>query len=263
MNNQTLTRKCILDALVEALRALDYTHAMWEGGAAAFDRIDEWSDLDLQIIVDDDRVEDTFEVIECVLVELSPIELRYEIPQPTWHGYAQVFYRLQETTEFLIIDMVVIKRSNPNLFLEVERHGNVYVHFDKSEVIQPPPFDWGAHKVKLENRFADMQVLFDLFQMLTTKELNRGNAVEALVFYHSYTLRPLVEALRMRYKPAQHDFHTRYVHYDLPRDVVQKLQDLFYVTDMDDLRDKHMTAEEWFNTTVDEIYREGWLTHEL
>ena len=39
---------------------------------------------------------------------------------------------------------------------------------------------------------------FELFQMLTLKELNRHNDIEALVFYQSSTLRPLVEALNIK-----------------------------------------------------------------
>ncbi len=36
-----LTRSLIMQALSSALVPLDYTYALWEGGAAAFDRLDE------------------------------------------------------------------------------------------------------------------------------------------------------------------------------------------------------------------------------
>ena len=62
MRGATVTRGAILKALRTALEPLDYVHAMGEGGAAAFDRIDEWSDIDLQVDADDDRVAGTFAI---------------------------------------------------------------------------------------------------------------------------------------------------------------------------------------------------------
>jgi hypothetical protein len=100
---------------------------------------------------------------------------------------------------------------------------------------------------------AALRTLFDLFQSLTLKELNRGNAVEGLAFYQSFTLRPLVEALRIKYKPTHHDFHTRYLYYDLPRDVVSILEDLFFVANGDDLVAKRQRAETLFYETLDQI----------
>ena len=52
----TLTRREILAALVRTFEPLPFVYAMWEGGAAAFNRTDEWSDIDVQFDVDDARV---------------------------------------------------------------------------------------------------------------------------------------------------------------------------------------------------------------
>jgi hypothetical protein len=41
------------------------------------------------------------------------------------------------------------------------------------------------------------------------------------------------------------------VHYDLPRDVVQGLAELFFVSDADDLRAKRERAERWFHATLE------------
>jgi hypothetical protein len=239
MSDSNLTREEILAALRARLEPLDYVQAMWEGGAAAFNRVDEWSDIDLQIAVDDDRVAEVFPIVEEVLRALSPIDLRYEIPQPAWHGHAQVFYRLSNASQFLLLDFVVMKRSNPLKFLEPEIHGNAVVHFDKSNVTQVEPLD--------------LRVNFDLFQSLTLKELERHNAIEALAFYQGFTLRPLVEFLRILYAPTRYNFHTRYVYYDLPADVVRRLETLFFVQNEDDLRAKREQAEQWFYEILERI----------
>ena len=68
------TRQKLVQTLAKALRGLDYVHAFWEGGAAAFDQVDEWSDMDLYAVVDDDRVDEVFLAVEETMKSLSPIE---------------------------------------------------------------------------------------------------------------------------------------------------------------------------------------------
>lgn len=242
-----ITRDRIITALVEALQPLDYTHALWQGGAAAFGRVDEWSDIDLLLVVADEQVEAAFGVIDATLERIAPIELKYRVPQPTWHGLDQTFYRLQGSSPYLVIDFAVMRLSNPNKFLEPEMHGRPVVHFDKSGVVQPPETDLAAHAALLRRRQETLRLVFDLFQSLTLKELNRGNLIEALSFYHAFTLRPLVEALRIQHAPGRYNFHTRYLQYDLPPADVARLQELYFVRDGQDLAAKRAQAEEWFH----------------
>jgi hypothetical protein len=248
-----LAREIILKALQDALEPLDYVHAMWQGGAASFNRVDEWSDIDLQVVADDDRVADVVAVSEKVFQELSPIELRYELPQPTWHGHWQAFYRLKEAGPFLMLDFVVMQQSNQNRFLQPEIHGKPVVHFDKANIVQPPAFDATTFAQQIQTRLETMRVLFDLFQVLTLKELNRHNWIEAIAFYQNYTLRPLVEALRIRHDSARYNFSTRYVHYNLPAEAVKRLEPLFFVANADDLHAKFAEAQQWFWETAMQI----------
>jgi hypothetical protein len=250
-----LTREEILSALVEDLKPVDEVYALWEAGAAAFNRIDQWSDIDLMVDVKDDFVPSTWEIIESVLLRLSQIELRYELPQPAWHGHTQVFYRLKDASPFLFVDAVVMKHSNPNKFLEVEQHGQPHVLFDKNGVTQPPSFDPHVLHTKLYKQLQQMKITFDLEQVETTKELNRGNDIEAISFYYASTIRPLVELLRIRFMqvPARHKFYTRYIQYDLPKEVVDKLGELFFVRDAADLAVKHNRAGVWFRQVMHEL----------
>jgi hypothetical protein len=253
LNLSGLTKTQIIEALCAALEPLEFTHALWEGGAAAFSRVDDWSDLDILVDVDDGRIEDTLQVIEDSLTKLSPIEIKYVVPQPTWHGHSQVFYRMQDTSKFLLIDIVVINHSNPNKFLQPELYGNPIVYFDKSGVVQSAPLSWQELTLKLKDRLEALKVSFDLFQILTIKELNRGNLIEALNFYHNFTLRPLVEVLRIPHQPTRHGFYTRYIYYDMPAEVLAKLESLFFIADGDDLWTKRQIAEDWFYDTIDQI----------
>jgi hypothetical protein len=252
-HNSAVTREAILQALRTRLEPLEFVHAMWEGGAASFRRLDEWSDIDIHVDVDDQHVADVFEAAAEALSSLAPIELVFAMPEPTWHGHSQRFYRLDGISKFLVVDLAVMKHSNPDKFIQHEIHGDPMVHFDKSNVVRSAPLDHSALAEKLHARLGALRTLFDLFQVLTLKELNRRNTIEALAFYQSYTLRPLVEALRIKYKPTHHDFNTRYLYYDLPAEVVRELEDLYFVANADDLLVKRQRAESLFYATLDQL----------
>jgi hypothetical protein len=248
-----LTRELILKALENALQPLDYVQAMWQGGAAAFNRTDQWSDIDLMIAADDDRLDDAIVVVDKVLQDLSPIEIHYELPQPSWHGHWQTFYRLRDAGAFLLIDLVILKTSSTNRFLEREIHGDALIHFDKSGFVQSPPFSIENHLKQMKGRLETIQVMFDLFQSLTEKELHRGNAIEAFTFYQNFTLRPLLEVLRMQYDPSRYNFNTRYVYYYLPPDIIQRLEPLFFVADKQQLAAKFADAQQFFYESIAQI----------
>ena len=161
-----INRKQILEKLIATLKPLDYVHALWEGGAAAFNRVDDWSDIDLQVDVEDDKVEAVFELVEEALQQLSPIQRKLEMPQPAWHGHYQTFYKLEGTSEFLVIDFVVMKHSNPNKFLEKEIHGNTIFHFQKIDMTPFMKLDHEQFKQKLDQRLLEINQRFQMFQFL-------------------------------------------------------------------------------------------------
>ena len=54
----------------------------------------------------------------------------------------------------------------------------------------------------------------------------------------------------MQYHPIHYDFGTRYIHYELPADVVKRLVDLHFVGGQNDLSGKVRKAERWFRETI-------------
>lgn len=230
----------------------DYVVAMWEGGAAAFKRVDDWSDIDLYVAVQDSHVVSTAREVEEALGSVAPVKSKYEIPQPSWHGHWQALYQLENTSPFLLIDLVILKDTASNRFLEPEIHGQAIVHFDKTGFTKLPPLDKQALQSKLKARVETLGVTFPMFQTLVLKELNRNNDVEAFAFYYSFTLRPLVELLRIMHSPSHHDFYTRFVYHDLPREIANRLEGLFFVMGTDDLTAKRVEAERWFLQTLNQ-----------
>jgi len=207
----SLSRETIIQSMAEDLRELPYVHAFWEGGAAAFNRVDTWSDLDLYVVVDDSMVPATFEVVERSLTALSPIQIRHEVAWPAASGISQRFYRLERATEFLLIDLAVLKASAPDKFLVPQIHGDAVFLFNKQNAISIPSFDAEAFIRGLLDRRKRLVERMALFGPFVEKEILRGNHLEALEFYRALVLPSLVEALRMRHGPRHYDFRMRYV----------------------------------------------------
>jgi hypothetical protein len=243
----------IIQTLTDTLKLLDYVHAFWEGGAAAFNRVDEWSDLDIYFVVDDSKVNETFLEVEKALESVSPIKQKFEIPQASWPGVSQAFYRLENANEYLIIDLAVIKLSSQEKFLEPEIHGNNVFYFNKSSKVKPVSLDKSAFFKKLCERLKRLKARFDMFNNFVQKEINRGNCLEAIDLYYFLTLSTLVEALRIKHSPLHHDFKMRYIHYELPPKIVDRLRHLYFVKDEKELQEKYCKAVEWFHETMREI----------
>lgn len=246
-------RNQILETLITSLQPLDFVLAFWQGGAAARGSIDEWSDIDIHVIVQDDRVQETFDATEQALKTISDLRFKYRVPEPTWHGHSQCFYQLEGVSPFLAIDFVVMKLSNPHRFLEVERHGNAAIAFDKANLLVPPPLNRTEHFGKMQERFATLKNQFDLLQVLVKKEINRGRLIEAVANYHTYTLGPLIELLGMVHRPYQYDYKFRYVSRDFPAEVLTRVEPLFCIKNLGDLIEKQQRAESLFTATLPRV----------
>lgn len=247
-------REEITSKMIEKLEPIEYINAMWEGGSEAFDRTDEWSDIDLGVDVKDENIEEAFIKIEDVLGSISPVKIKYRLPDPTWHGNPQAFYLLENTSPFLLIDLSVIRESNESKFTEKEIHGALKFYFDKNGTEMKAKYNSQKISEDINARMKRMKILFEMFKVMPLKEINRGNYIEAFAFYNSYTLRPLVELLRMKYGPREHyDFATRYVHYELPEDIVKRLEGLYFCKDAEELRRNYEEGVRWAEELLSEI----------
>lgn len=253
MEVRVLGRKQILEVITETLQPLDYVYGMWQCGSSAFKRVDQWSDIDIVVDADDDKVRDVFPIIDKALETLAPIEMSYECPQPMSQGAYQKVYKLEGISRFMVIELCVVKHGSSEKFLQREIHGEVLVHFDKENLTELKPFDEEKFYDQLNIRLENIEKLFNIYQFLIEKEINRNNQIEALAFYHNFTLNPLVEVLRMKYNPYRYNFKARYVYYDLPKEVVKKLEEFYFIKDIENLNLKHKEAIKWFNSTICEL----------
>ena len=78
-------------------------------------------------------------------------------------------------------------------------------------------------------------------------------SVEGLHAHYLHFRSTLVELLRLKYCPLHHDFIMHYVRYDLPAEVVDKLESLYFVRDPGDLQRKYDEATKWLHEVISEV----------
>lgn len=241
MSTHPITRDAIIQAIQQGLEPLEFVRAAWLGGSDATGRCDQWSDVDLLVIVEDETVERTVAVIDAVLSGLSPIAHRHRLLEPTPHGHFQEFISLRDADPCHLVDYVVIKRSSTGWFLEPERHGHQLVLFDKDGVAKPAVFDRAVHEAKMTQRLGSLQETFPLFQSFVKKAVLRGDLADAWYAYLVHTLRPLVEVARMRHCPDRFDYGFRYLDRDLPPAIRHEIESLLLprsIQEIGELRDR-------------------------
>lgn len=248
-----VSREQIVECIRAATEPLEYVHAYYLGGSTAFSRDDEYSDVDAQLIVDGEQVAETFVRVEEALAQLSPITRKLVVPEPAWHGHSQRFYNLRDASEYHQVDLFVLHYGREPFFNEIELHGQPYVIFDKDGAVQPVHMDVAALNEKLRERLRLQVDKVEMFSYMVGKEYRRGNPLAALHFYQGLMLAPLVEVLRMQHSPFRHDWGVRYAHTDLPREVHERLAELYFVRDLDDLADKFPRARAWFDEVVEQL----------
>ncbi len=247
-------RDTIIGALVRQLEPLDFALTLWEAGSAAFGRVDAYSDIDLHLIIEDDGVEEAFVEAELALNSVSAITDKYRVPEPTWHGHSQAFYKLgDEVPEFMVVDLGVMKRSSGDKFAQPEVHGEAVVLFDKVDGLAVEPFDFGEHTAVLRERVDEIEVMFARDQIYVRKEILRGNLLDAIHFYPWMTIRPLVELLRIKYDPTRYQWGQRYLSYYLPEAEREKLESINLIQDLADLAEKQTLAQAWVTELVVEL----------
>jgi hypothetical protein len=248
-----MSRDDILHGVQSAVESLPWVHALWEGGSASFGRVDEWSDVDIGVAVDEGRVEDGFAAVEEALSGLGPVARRWVI-NPAEHMKPQRMYRFREAGAPLVDLGILTLRTPPHdRYLERRRHGQPRVLFDRAGFTADVPPDPAAWRDRLRRRLADLDARVDFLGRYPVKAARRGDFPEAVTFYQAFVLRPLVEVLRIRHDPWRHDFDVRYLRHDLPEPDRSRLFGLFGVDGPEDLLAKRDLAEAWFREVLASI----------
>ena len=81
--------------------------------------------------------------------------------------------------------------------------------------------------------------------------------MDAFAAHIGGSVRPLLNVLGMRFRPARWDFGMRYLKEDMPAPIVQTIERLCYVADPSLLEERFSEADRLFQETVDELRQQG------
>jgi len=233
------TREKIVNALIKLYEPIEDVYAAWENGSIAFNRVDDYSDIDLAVECEKEIIPSLIEKTEKVLEEVIGIDYKYVIKNNFFAGMDQVFYRFKNTSPFLLLDIGFLRHGEPKeSFIQPEIHGEVKVHFDKIGMTETKELEKGEWDKKMAERVKALAERYEVFKVMPLKEIPRENYVDSFAFYFSFYLNTLVELLRIKYKPFRYNFGLRYLKFDLPLHEFKELEPLVFVKDGDDLKEK-------------------------
>jgi predicted nucleotidyltransferase len=239
-------RTIILSYVRDFLEPHSHVYALWLEGADARGTVDEFSDLDVWLDVEDGQEETVLKQIEQYLNELAPLDMVYK--KPDFHPQIkQCFFHLTNTSGFLIIDVCIQSHSRE---FEFSPSDPVKVIFDKSNVIR---FGENAEKINALEQAKAIQSQVMLYRVWVLKALKRGHWLEATAYYHECILEPLASVLRLRYTPEKAEYGFKHSDQDLPADVVAQLKALTEVDSSERLEYNLNQAIKWFNELLAEM----------
>lgn len=241
MNNLKEIRKKIIDAL-KKIEDSPRVIAAFLVGADVNDTVDEYSDIDFDIVLGNvDDIEEIEKTVKDILKNFSPIETELKIISEEDY---QVIYQFEKISKFLHVDVLFITDADKINKSEVK------VLFDKKDVIRAKRHSKGEISEKIKKRVKRIKKYSKLRNTYVERAINRGLYLEAEEKYHYFVLKVLIEAFRLLYCPEKSNHHVKHIDRDLPKEVVKKVEDLFKVSSMEELRDKYSKANELLNETL-------------
>lgn len=242
-------RTASLQTLVDALKKQSNVVAAWEGGSAATGRLDQYSDIDLNMWLSDENDDVVWETIDQVVAQIFTVDRKWIVDSPI-KGFSQRFYIPKNPQNFFFLDIGLFKKSAPDLFLDQERHGHAQFLFDKSGTLKVLDLNRKEFDQKLEKRLEQLENQFAVYKIVTLKEIRRDHPIDAFGFYQA-CLRLLNEALGIRYRRYKYDFGFRYQKFDFPEDIQKQVQELIYVGDFSELENRLEKVERLLNKALE------------
>ena len=248
-------RDQVLQKLVTNLQSMDDVFAVWEGGSAANSTTDQYSDVDISILGTEEN-ESIFAKVKESLSSISGISHIWNEPKSIWPDLTQKVYFLKDSPKHFFVDVAVFPKNATSIlseFMQIERHGKPVIHFDKSGLIVTKSADKKALFEKHQKRLSEIVASFPVYRTEVYKELDRGNGVDAVVYFQAAMLKQLVEVLGMLHRPYHFDFGFRYLKRSFPPDVYSFVEKCSFVSDLKMLRVIAGETEELFYKSVDQV----------
>jgi len=246
-----ITKENILAHLTEGLRKHPEVIAMWLEGSDGTGSSDEYSDLDIVLNVEDGFESAALSICEKQLQELAELDLSYEELRHNPRKRYKV-YHLIGTPESLLLDIDVQGSSIINPFVRQNDSEVPIVIFDKQASIQFVDVDEAEMNLHLLNRLYHLENTINQ-KARVEKYVRRNKFIEAMGYYQKFVVTPLIEILRIKYKPINHEYYIVCISKHVPKEITQQLEELYKVNSINDISLHVARAYEWFYEVLNEL----------
>lgn len=248
MSEAKIDRDLIINKLVETFKPNEKVYAFWLEGADGLGKVDQYSNLDFVIDVEDGYETKIFELCEQALSLLGELDLNYEED----HGHPklrQKVYHLKNSSPYLEIDFCVQSHSRDksgSTFIEKSIFEYPKVFFDKAKIVSYRARN-ESDQVKISQNIARKKELFNLLSQYhrVLKYCERNKFLEAFGYYQKHILRPMIELMRIKYTPYNTDYYIVHISDHLPEEELKLLEGFHQVTSVADIKQNINKALEW------------------
>jgi predicted nucleotidyltransferase len=201
---------------------------VWVGGSAATGGYDDWSDLDVEVLVTPGTAAAAYGQLLAAARATFDVRDLWELPAGTWPDGRQCFLNLQDRPGLLreptrLVDLHVSDLAEHHSHLDVRRHGTPVVLHDPDGLLVLAPEDTAAAMAAALDQVRQRRVTGE---WLVNRALVRGHVAEAVDLYLRFPLAGVVRLLRAEHCPWRHDFGLRYLREDLPSDLADRVEQL-------------------------------------
>ncbi|PIS04648.1 MAG: hypothetical protein COT81_05385 [Candidatus Buchananbacteria bacterium CG10_big_fil_rev_8_21_14_0_10_42_9] len=244
-------RKRIVNQLKKEFENNPNVFAFWLEGSDAIGKNDEYSDLDPWLDVADGKEEEIFNKVEIALKNIASLDISFEVEHPD-KKIRQKYYHLKGTSKYLLIDLCIQSHSRKFKFIKGHKYEVPQVIFDKNNVIRFLTIENENLKMQNQQRLHYLENRFGQTARVK-KYIKRGKFLEALIYYHEWALKPLVELLRIKYTPLISNYYLVKISDDLPKEALKKVEDLYRVSSISEIEKKLPNAQHLFEATMEEV----------
>lgn len=250
MNNFYLEREQIINHLKENLFKDNSVLACFLWWSDANNEVDEWSDIDFFICVQDSYLAHIFEKVKSILLSLSQIDFESK-QQKEWNQTLK-FFHLKNTHKSLIIDIGVILKNNITPFEKNHPFFKPKVLFDKENVIKFTAENADILSKNISD-FKQEQIDFFSQRYRIITYIKRQNYIEATNYYIKILYLPLIWILRIKYTPKLYNWWRIHISRHFSKEVVNKLEDLMKFQNLEDLENNFVIASKWFEEEIGKL----------
>ncbi len=255
MQAMSFDRDELIRIIADTARSEPQILGLWEGGSAAFGRLDALSDADLHVVAAAGQVECAIAAMRRALSDRWSIAREY---QRAYEGKAEFFWQLDGAPPLNFVDMVFEDCPQDGISIDRGHHPSPLVHVNKSDciAIRSEPDD--ERRARLQKRVSHIaEFHWDLKIELIRKHIQRGNTLHAFQEYQARLIGPLVELLRIKHCPERSGHRLAYIQWDLPSEIAVRLEPLVMVSTLSDLEASVPIVDRWTRDLLSELSTPG------